>query len=183
LYSEALIVGQDEDPLALVGRADFTRAEYSPRRRVTCCSQVSEDFAESQANVALDIFKKAESGANNSNCPKDVGPEVAGVFGSEAFACCAEGLAGITGHKQVHAVSKGFAWEGFNIRPERCRVQESRFHFCNQVRAGEGFDLTISDDAQIRDCSSKSEMNPAVSGAPLDGGKLFGSIHIIGFVW
>ena len=80
-------VGQDKDSFSLVRCADFTRAEYSPRRRVTCCSQVSEDFAESQANVTLDIFKETHSGANNSNCPQDVGPEVAGVFGSKAFAC------------------------------------------------------------------------------------------------
>jgi hypothetical protein len=33
--SLTLIVGQDEDPLALVRCADFRRAEYSPRRFVT----------------------------------------------------------------------------------------------------------------------------------------------------
>jgi hypothetical protein len=104
---------------------------------------------------------------------------VAWVIGAESLSCCGEWLAGITGHKEVHSVTKVLAWEGFKIRPERCWVQESRFHFCDQVRNGEGFDLTISDDAQIWDCSFKSEMNPAVSGAPLDSCKLFGIIHII----
>jgi hypothetical protein len=129
--------------------------------------------------VSFDILKEAEAGANNSNCSCDVWPEVARVVCAEAFSGCAEGLAGVTGHKEVHSVTKVLAWEGLNIRPERCWVQESRFHFCDQVRAGEGFDLTISDDAQIWDCSFKSEMNPAVSGAPLDSCKFFGIIHIV----
>jgi hypothetical protein len=103
---------------------------------------------------------------------------VARVFCAESLSGCGKWLAGVTGHKEVHSVTKVLAWEGLNIRPERCWVQESRFHFCNQVRAGEAFDLAISDDAQIWDCSFKSEMNPAVSGAPLDHCNVFGIIHI-----
>ena len=86
--SLTLIVGQDEDPLALVRRADFTRREYSPRRRVTDCSQLSNDFAESEGDVSFDILEETESRANNSNCSCDVRPEVPGVFGSETLACC-----------------------------------------------------------------------------------------------
>jgi hypothetical protein len=128
--------------------------------------------------MSFDIFKEAHSGANNSNCSGDVGPQVSWVFGSKSLPCCAEGLTRITCHKDVHAISKGFAWEGFNIRPDRCCIHESRFHFSNQVRAGEGFDLTISDNAQAWDCSFKSEMNASVSSAPLDHCNVFGIIHI-----
>ena len=86
--SLTLIVGQDKDPLPLVRCANFTRAEYSPRRRVTCCSQVSEDFAQSQANVSFDILEETESRANNSDCSQDVWPEVPRVFGSEPLSGC-----------------------------------------------------------------------------------------------
>jgi hypothetical protein len=129
--------------------------------------------------VSFDVFKEADSRSNNPNCSPDVWPKVAGIVGSLSLTCRAEGLAGITGHKDVHSVAKLLAWEGFNIRPDRCCVQESRFHFCDQVRAGESFDLTISDDAQIWDCSFKSEMNASVSGAPFNHCNVLGSIHII----
>ena len=70
------------------------------------------------------------------------------VFGAESLACGAERLARVTAREDVHAITKLCPWEGFKIRPDRCRVQESRFHLCNQVRAGEGFDLANSDCAQ-----------------------------------
>ena len=76
----------------------------------------------------------------------------------------------------MYAASKRSVREGLKIRPDRCAVQESRFHFSNQIRNGEGFDLTSSDDAQRRDCSLKSETNAAVSGAKLDASD-FGIIH------
>jgi hypothetical protein len=103
---------------------------------------------------------------------------VSWVFGSKSLSGCGEGLARITCHKDVHAISKGFAWKGFNIRPDRCCIHESRFHFSNQVRAGEGFDLAKSDCSQAWDCSFKSERNASVSGAPLKACSCFGIIHI-----
>jgi hypothetical protein len=58
-------VGQDEDPLALMRRAALSRAEYSPRRRVTKLAQMLDDLSESKADVALDVFKEAEFGSQN----------------------------------------------------------------------------------------------------------------------
>jgi hypothetical protein len=138
-------VGQDKDPLPLVRRADFSRAEYSPRRCVTNLFQLSNDFSESEADVSFDIFKEAELGSQNPNSVCDKWPEVARVVCAEALSGCAEGLAWIAPSEDVHAVTKCSPWEGFKIRPDRCCVHESRLHFCDQVRAGEGFDLTKSD--------------------------------------
>jgi hypothetical protein len=42
--SLAFAVGHDEHPLSLVRSADFSRAEYSPRRSVTHASQLIDDF-------------------------------------------------------------------------------------------------------------------------------------------
>jgi len=163
--SLAAAVGQDEHPLALVGRTDFTRAKYAPRRFVTDACQFFNDCAESKADVSFDVLKEAESGPHKSNSVCNEWPEVAGVVGPESFAGGTEWLAGVATREDVHAATKLGPWEGFKIRPDRCRVQESRFHFSEQIRAGEGFDLTKSDCAQAWDCSLKSEINAAVSGA------------------
>jgi hypothetical protein len=129
LDSLTLIVGQDEDALSLVRCADFRRAEYSPRRLVTNLFQLSNDLSESEGDVSFDILEIAESGAKKSNSVCDERPEVARVFGAEPLSGCGEGLAGIAPSEDVHAVSKCSPWEGFKIRPDRCRVHESRFHF------------------------------------------------------
>ena len=171
---------EDEDPLADMACADFSRREYAPRRSITCFFQIAEDCGQSQRHMPLDILKETQPGAEHGQGGEDVGPEVAQVIGSEAQAGGAEGLAGVAGHEDVHPVAKSAEWEGFNIRPDRCRVQVSRFHFRNQVGAGVGFDLTKSERAQIWDDSGKSEMNSSVAGAPFETGKRFlGMIHII----
>ena len=54
-------------------------------------------------------------------------------------------MAWVASSKDVHSATKLFPREGFKIRPDRCCVHESRFHFSDQVRAGETFDLTKSD--------------------------------------
>jgi hypothetical protein len=105
---------------------------------------------------------------------------VTGIVFSLPLSRGGEGLAWVACHKEVHFTVKGSSREGFKIRPDRCAVQESRFHFCDQVRAGEGFDLTKSDDTQIWDCSLESEMDASVACAELHRSKgcsVFGKIH------
>jgi hypothetical protein len=126
--------------------------------------QLSNDLSESEGDVAFDIFKEANAGLKKSNSVCDKWPEVARVVCAEALSGCAEWLAGIAPSEDVHAATKLCPWEGFKIRPDRCWVHESRFHFCDQVRAGETFDLTKSDRAQISDNSVESKLNAAVSG-------------------
>jgi hypothetical protein len=58
-------VGQDEDPLALMRRADFSRAEYSPRRRVTKLAQMLDDLSESEADVSFDVLEEAQPWSQN----------------------------------------------------------------------------------------------------------------------
>ena len=128
--------------------------------------------------MALDILEEAESWLKKSNSVCDKGPEVSWVVSSESFTGCAEWLAWVATSEDVHAVTKICPWEGLKIRPDRSAVQESRFHFCDQVRAGEGFDLTKSDRAQISDNSVESKLNAAVSGTKADVCKFFGIIHM-----
>jgi hypothetical protein len=114
--------------------------------------------------MSLDVFKETPFWSHCSNSICDEGPEVAGIICAEPFAGGAEGLTGIASREDVHLSVKAGVWEGFNIRPDRCRVQVSRFHLCDQVRAGEGFDLAKSDCSQARDCSFESEINASISG-------------------
>jgi len=104
--SLAAAVGQDEHPLALVGRTDFTRAKYAPRRFVTDACQFFNDCAESKADVSFDVLKEAESGSHSPNAICDEWPEVAGVLGAETLAGGTEWLAGIAPREDVHAVTK-----------------------------------------------------------------------------
>jgi hypothetical protein len=129
--------------------------------------------------MSFDVFKKAGTWSHESNSGCDKRPEVSWVFGAESLAGCAEWLARIAATEDVHAAVKLGPWEGFKIRPDRSWVQESRFHFRDQVRAGETFDLTKSDCAQAWDCSFKSEINASVSGTKADVCNCFGSIHIV----
>jgi hypothetical protein len=99
-------VGQDEDPLALVRRTDFSRAKYSPRRFVTNACQFFDDISESEADVALDVFKEADSRAHESNSICDPRPEMSWVVFASSFSGGAEWLAGITAREDVHAVTK-----------------------------------------------------------------------------
>jgi hypothetical protein len=99
-------VGQDEHSLSLVGRADFSRAKYSPRRRVTNACQFFDDFSESKADVSFDVFKEADWRAHESNSICDPRPEMSWVVFASSFSGGAEWLAGITAREDVHAVTK-----------------------------------------------------------------------------
>lgn len=78
-------VGQDEDSLPLVRRANFRRREYAPRRSVTQLSQVVENVTQPKGNVPLDVLEEAQAGSHESNSICDPGPEVAGVVSPEAL--------------------------------------------------------------------------------------------------
>lgn len=85
--------------------------------------------------------------------------------------------AGIAPRDDVHQSTKLSEWEALEIRPNRSWVHESRFHFSDQVRDGEGFDLTKSDCAQASDSSAESDIKSTVPGAQADVIDL-GMIHI-----
>jgi hypothetical protein len=128
--------------------------------------------------VFFDIFKEADSGAHKPNSICDVRPKVPLIFCAETLSDRGERLAGITSSEDVHAVTKAAPWKGFKIRPDRCWVHKSRFHFSDQVRDGEGFDLTKSDCAQSWEDSFKSKLNAAISGTKAEVCSCLGIIHI-----
>jgi hypothetical protein len=107
LYSDALIVGQDEDPLALVWGTDFSRAEYSCRCDVAHALQLSEDMEQNRSACGVcpifscelcredtfDVLKEDEGGSTDFDTSLDSGEEMPLVLISFALSCMREGLA------------------------------------------------------------------------------------------
>lgn len=191
--SRADALGQNEHALASVWQADFSRAEYSPRCAVTNSLQLSKDVeqygcsgwiapsvsSELGGDESLDVFDETQAGLHGDDPGEHEGEQVPRVFVCVSVSGGTERLARDAARDDVHASTKPGPLESFKIRPHRCRVQLSRFHFRNQVRDGEGFDLTSSDRAQTSDNSVKSEINASVSGTKADVINCLGSIHVM----
>jgi hypothetical protein len=161
--------GQDKDPLPLVDRANFRRAENAPRRSVTQSAQVFDNVGQPQRDMSLDVFKETGTWSHCSNSGCDKWPEVPWVFSAKSLAGCTEWLARVAAREDVHQSVKLSPRESLEIAPDRCVVQESRFSLCSQVRCGEGFDLDKSDCAKAAaNCSLEAEVNAPVTAAKAD---------------
>jgi hypothetical protein len=104
-------VGQDEDALPLVRRADFCRAEQARRRRVAHIPKLSQHGLKAEADVPGDVFQEHPLGRALPDNPGDVRPEVARIVGTAAFASGAERLAGISGEDDVEGTVEGLRIE------------------------------------------------------------------------
>jgi hypothetical protein len=109
LCATATGVGQDEEALAEVRRADLRRAETIP-----CCiepeaGQRPENLFSGTASVdskePWDVLDKDPLGSNVPNDAPDVGPEPARVRRAEALARVTRGLAGEAGRDEIHAAA------------------------------------------------------------------------------
>ena len=69
--------------------------------------------------MPCDVFEKDPLRAAIPDDAGDIGPEVAGVFGTLAFSGRAEGLAGISGEDDVERTAKGAGIEAAKIVPDR----------------------------------------------------------------
>jgi hypothetical protein len=89
-------VGQDEDAVPLMRRANFCRAEQARRRRVAQVPKLSQDGLKPEGDVPGDIFEEHPFGLAFSDDAGHLGPEVAGIFSTAALSGGTEGLAGIS---------------------------------------------------------------------------------------
>ena len=118
-------MGQDEDPEPLVRRANFCRAEQTRRRRVAQTPKLSQHGFKAEGDVAGDIFEENPFGLALADDAGDLGPEMAGIVGTAAPACGAEGLAGISGEDGVESTAEGSGIETAQIVPDRGRGEIS----------------------------------------------------------
>ena len=157
--------GEDEEPLTLVGRADFRRCEEARRKAVAHADQSSGGFGEAEAEMMGDVFKEDEGRLDLSDDPRDMRPEVARVVRAPALACDGERLARIARSDDVHRAAPRAAVEGSNVVPDRCRIQGRLFHPCHENGRGVGFPFDMAHSSISGDGNGEPEVEPARAGA------------------
>jgi len=136
--------GEDEQPLAPMGRTDFRRREEACRKPVAQTDQSCGDFGEAEAEMMGDIFEEDEGWFDFADDAGDMWPEVAGVVRTPAFARHAERLARIARSDDVHRAEPWAAVEAGNVVPERRVIQGRVFHPRHDNGRGEGVPLDVT---------------------------------------
>jgi hypothetical protein len=131
--------------------------------------------------VSLDILKEAHSWSENPNSVCDPRPQVSWVFLSCSLSCGRERLARVSCNEDVHQSVKFSVREGLKIVPKRCDIQESFFHFTDEIGLSKPLKLTICEASQsfAKDVF-EAKSNAAISGAEFKSGD--GIIHIMLFL-
>ena len=107
--------GEDEEPFAPVGRANFRRRKEACRKAVAPADQSAGDFGETEAEMMGDILEEDEGRFTLVDDAGDLWPKVAGIVGTTALSGSAERLAGISGYA-VRRIT------GFMRSARLCRV-------------------------------------------------------------
>ena len=160
----ALADGEDEQPLALVGRADFRRREEACRKPVAHADQSAGDFGEAEAEMMGDILEEHEGRFDFTDDAGDMRPEVAWVVGTPALACDGERLARITRSDDVHRAAPRAAVEGSNLVPERRVIQGRVFHPRHEDGRGEGVPLDVTHSSISGQGEGEPEIETAGAG-------------------
>jgi hypothetical protein len=157
--------GKDEEPLALVGRADFRRREEACRKAVAHADQSAGDFGESEPQMMGDILKEDEGRLDLADDTGNMGPKVARILGAEPSARHAEWLARIASSDDIHRAAPRAAVEGSNVVPDNSLIQGRVFHPRHESGCGEGFPFDMAHSTISRDGDGKPEVEPACAGA------------------
>ncbi len=157
--------GKDEQPFALVGRADFRRREEACRKAVAHADQSCGDFGKAEAEMMGDILEKDEGRLDLTDDAGDMGPEVARILAAEPSARHAEWLARIASSDDIHRASPRSAVEGSNVVPDNSLIQGRVFHPRHESGCGEGFPFDMAHSTISGDGDDKPEVKPASAGA------------------
>jgi hypothetical protein len=161
----ALADGEDEQPLAPVGRADFRRREEACRKAVAHADQSCGDFGEAEAEMMGDILEEHEGRFDFADDPGDMRPEMARVVRAPALARDGERLARIARSDDVHRAAPRAAVEGGNVIPERRAIQGRVFHPRHESGCGVGFPFDMAHSTIAGDGDGEPEVEPARAGA------------------
>ena len=157
--------GEDEEPLALVGRADFRRREEACRKAVAHADQSCGDFGEAEAEMMGDILEEDEGRLDLADDAGDVRPEMTRVVRAPPLARDRERLARIARSDDVHRAAPRAAVEGGNVVPDRCTIQGRVFHPRHESGCGEGFPFDMAHSTISGDGDGEPEVEPARAGA------------------
>jgi len=157
--------GEDEEPLALVGRADFRRREEACRKAVTHADQSCGDFGETEAEMMGDILEEDEGRFDLADDAGDMRPEVARVVRAPALASDRERLARIARSDDVHRAAPRAAVEGSNIVPDRSPIQGRVFHPRHENGRSVGFPFDMAHSSISGQGDGESEVDATSAGA------------------
>jgi hypothetical protein len=157
--------GEDEEPLALVGCADFRRCEEACRKLVAHADQSCGDFGEAEAEMMGDILEEDEGRLDLTDDAGDMRPEVARVDRPPALACHRERLARIASSDDVHRAAPRAAVERGNVVPDRRAIQGRVFHPRHESGCGEGFPFDMAHSTISGDGDGEPEVESASAGA------------------
>ena len=129
--------------------------------------------------MACHILEEHQRRFDFCDDPSDLGPEMPGVFATEPLPGGRKRGAWIAGKDEMNSATARAAVEGFKIRPNRRRIQETVLHRRYQLFDAIGFDLQKHDCSNARNRQSETEIPAPESRA--DGHKVEGSIHIYSF--
>lgn len=167
--AETVGVGQDEQSLPLVARANFRRRNEARRNLETQVFKVSGDLIESEGDVRGDILEKAQIRFDFPNDSADVGPQMPWIVSSSTSPSARERLAGISAHDDMYSSIPGASVEGLEIRPDRSLIQPTRVHSPEKVRNRKGFPLDVTSSAQPSQNERSSDIEAPSAGTEGDG--------------
>ena len=156
--------GEDEEPLALVRRADFRRREEACRKLVAHADQSCGDFGEAEAEMMGDVFEEDKGRLDLANDARDMGPEVAWIVRAPAFARDGERLARIARSDDVHRAAPRAAVESGNVVPDRCAIQGRVFHPRHESGCGVGFPFDMAHSTISGDGDGEPEVETTCAG-------------------
>lgn len=161
----ALADAEDEEPLALVGRADFRRREEACRKAVAHADQSAGDFGEAKAEMMGDILEEDEGRFDLADDAGDMRPEMAWILAAEPSACDRKWLARIARSNDIHRAAPRAAVEGSNVVPDNSLIQGRVFHPRHESGCGEGFPFDMAHSTISGDGDGKPEVESARAGA------------------
>jgi hypothetical protein len=160
----SLANSKDEQPFALVGRADFRRRKEACRKPVAHADQSAGDFGEAEAEMMGDILEEDERRLGLSDDAGDMRPEVARVIRAPALARDGERLARIACSDDVHRAAPWSAIEGSNVVPDNSLIQGRVFHPRHESGCGVGFPFDMAHSTISGDGDGEPEVESASAG-------------------
>lgn len=157
--------GEDEEPLALVGRADLRRREEACRKAVAHADQSAGDFGEAETEMMGDILEEDEGRLDLADDAGDMRPEVARVLRTPALSRDGERLARIARSDDIHRAAPWAAVEGSNVVPDNSLIQGRVFHPRHESGCGVGFPFDMAHSTISGQCDGEPEVEPACAGA------------------
>jgi hypothetical protein len=158
-------VGEDEQPLPPMGRADFRRRKESCRKAVAHADQVSGDLGKSEAEMMGDVFEEDEGRPAFADDARDVRPQVPRIGRPLPSSGDRERLARIARKDDVHRAAPRAAVEAGHVVPDRSRIQGRVLHPRHEDGRGTGFPLDVTHSAISADGEAHAEVEPARAGA------------------